>query len=132
MLDQGRVIKVEENSAQVEFTSSSECARCGACSMGASGKMMTEAENPIGAKVGDLVAVEISSAVKVMVPLLAFGIPIVFLFIGLAIGSFISETMGIILGIGFLALGFLAIRLVDRYFAGQKKFRNRIVKIIRE
>lgn len=130
MLDQGRVIKVERGLAWVEFMSSSECARCGACHMAASGKMLNEAENPIGAKVGDMVEVEISPAVKTLFPFIAFGIPIIFLFLGLSLGSIISEKAGIILGILFLILGFLSVRIIDRFMARQKKFRNRIVRIV--
>ncbi len=130
MLDQGRVVKTEGNLAWIEFTSSSECARCGACHRAASGKMINEAENAIGAGVGDMVEVEISPAVTTLFPLLAFGIPILFLFIGISLGSFISETAGIILGLALLALGFLTVRLVDRYIAGQKKFRCKIVRRI--
>jgi len=130
MLDQGRVVKVERDLAWVEFAASLECARCGACHAVASGKMVTEAENPIGAGVGDLVEVEISSAVTTLFPFIGFGIPILFLFLGLALGSFFSETAGIILGVAFLVVGFLVVRFVDNYIGKQKKFRNRIVRIL--
>lgn len=131
MLDQGRVVKVEGNLARVEFAASSQCARCGACHMAASGKMVNEAENTIGAKVGDLVEVEISPAVTTLFPLIAFGIPVLFLFLGLGLGSLISEMIGIIMGLAFLVLGFVVVRLTDRYIAKQKRFRSRIVRILR-
>lgn len=130
MLDQGRVIKTEGNLAWIEFTQSSACARCGACHMAASGKMINETENSIGAKVGDLVEVEISSAATILFPLLGFGVPILFLFIGIILGSFISEIMGIILGVGFLVIGFFAVRLIDRYISKEKKFRSKIVRVV--
>lgn len=132
MLDQGRVIKVDtdKNLAWIEFAQSSECARCGACHMATSGKMLLEVENPAGAKVGDLVEVEVSSAVTTLFPLLGFGIPILFLFIGIILGSFISEKTGIILGVIFLVFGFFAVRLIDRYISKEKKFRSRIVRIL--
>lgn len=130
MLDQGRVAKVERDLAWVEFAPTSSCASCGACHMAASGRMVLEAENPVGAKVGDLIEVEISSAAKVLGPLLVFGVPILFLIFGIVLGSLISENIGIVLGVVFLVIGFLSLRLIDRYVARQKKFRNRIVRIL--
>lgn len=128
MLDQGVVSKVERNLAWVEFAPSSECVKCGACHAAASGKMILEAENPIEAKVGDWVEVEVSSATKVFFPLLVFGIPILFLIIGISLGSLISERMRIMLGVIFLIIGFLSLKLVDQYVAKAKKFRSRIVR----
>jgi len=130
MLDRGRVFKVEKNIAWVEFAASSGCAQCGACHKATSGNMIFEAENPVGGRVGDTVEVEIATAVKVVLPLIIFGFPIVSLFLGLIIGSFISEKMGIILGIVFLVLGFLSLKVFDRYIPRVKKFRGRIVRIL--
>lgn len=130
MLDRGRVVKIESNLAWVEFAQSLECAHCGACHLGTSGKMISEAENVIGAKVGDLVEVEISPAVTTLFPLIGFGIPVFFLFIGIILGSFVSETMGIILGAVLLGCGFFAARLVDRYISRQNKFRSKVVRIL--
>lgn len=127
MLDQGRVLKVEKYLAWVEFAASSACAGCGACHQAASGKMVLEAENPIGAKAGDRVEVDISSAARVLGPLLVFGTPILFLISGIIIGSLISETAGIVLGVIFLVVGFLSLKMIDGYVARQKKFRNRII-----
>jgi len=130
MLDRGRVFKIEKNLAWVEFASSSACAQCGACAAAASGKMVFEAENTIGAKAGDLVEVEISTATKVMLPIITFGLPILLLFIGVAIGSLVSEAIGIILGIIFLVLAFLVLRLIDRFASKASKLRGRIVRKI--
>lgn len=129
MIDQGRVIKVKGDLAEVEFTSSSACASCGACHPASSGKMTSEADNSIGAGVGDLVEVEISEAVTTLFPLIGFGLPIGFFFLGLILGSFISENAGIIAGVIFLGIGFLATRVADRFISRQKKYRSRIVRI---
>lgn len=129
MLDHGRVIKIEGDLAVVEFTSSSACVQCGACHAASSGKVTNEAENPIGAGMGDLVEVEISKAAATLFPLMGFGLPIGFFFLGLILGSFISENAGIIGGVIFLGIGFLAVRFADRYVSRQKKFKSRIVRI---
>lgn len=130
MIDRGRVIKVKGELTEVEFTSSSACVRCGACHPGDAGKMTTIAENPIGAGAGDLVEVEISEAVITLFPLVGFGLPIGFFFLGLVLGSFFSENAGIIAGMIFLGIGFLATRAADRYISRQKKYRSRIVRVL--
>ncbi|MBU0574359.1 MAG: SoxR reducing system RseC family protein [Candidatus Margulisbacteria bacterium] len=114
----------------VEFPSSSNCARCGACSAAASGKMALEADNGVGAQVGDSVLVGISGPSKVVFPFVVFGLPIVFLFIGYFIGNLISEQLAIILGVAALVLGFFALRMLDRKLIKSKRFKNRITKKI--
>jgi sigma-E factor negative regulatory protein RseC len=130
MLDQGRVFKIEKGLAWVEFASSAACAQCGACSRASSGRMVTEADNAIGAKVGDTVAVEISPVVLTLFPLVAYGFPVIMFFIGMAAGSFFSETAAIIAGLIFLVAGLLLTKLIDKYITRQKRFRSNIKRVV--
>lgn len=132
MLDQGRVSRIENDLAWVEFAPSSQCSKCGACSQAASGKMVLEAENLVKANVGDRVVVEISEAAQTLFPLFLFGTPLLFLFLGLLLGSLISEITGIVLGIIFLVCGFLSLKLVERYVTKARRFKNRIVRKLRK
>ena len=91
--------------------------------------MVNEADNTIGAKAGDLVAVEISPAALSLFPLVAFGLPTLLFFIGLLIGSFISETAAIVVGLLLLAAGVIMAKLADKYISGLKRFKSRIVSI---
>ena len=129
MLDKGRVLKAEGDMASIEVASSAACAGCGACHKESSGKMLLEAENPVGAKAGDMVEVEVSSAARVLGPFIVFGIPIVLFIIGIVAGSLISENAGIALGLIFLLASSIFIKLIDRYASKQKKFRNRIIRV---
>lgn len=129
MLDHGRVIKIKGNLAEVEFAASSACAGCGACHAGSGGKMTVEAENTVGAGLGDGVEVEVCEAIAALFPLIGFGIPLGFFFLGLVLGSLVSENAGIIAGAVFLGIGFLVVRIADRYVSRQKKFKSRIVRI---
>ena len=130
MLDQGRVFKVEKGLAWVEFASSSACAQCGACARASSSRMVNEADNPIGAKVGDTVEVEISPAVTTLFPLIAYGLPIGLFFIGMTAGSIFSETAAIIAGLVALAAGFFTTKLIDRYVSRQKRFKSKITRVL--
>jgi sigma-E factor negative regulatory protein RseC len=131
MLDQGKIFKVEGKTAWIEFTPSSRCSKCGACFMSQdSGKMILEAENPVEAKVGDWVEVGISPASQTLFPLIIFGVPLLFLVVGIFLGILISENMAVILGIVFLTFGFLLLKLIDRYLGKAKKFKNSIIRKI--
>lgn len=128
MFDRGRVVKTEGNLAQVEFEAPPECTRCGACHRSAGGKMCIEAENLIGAGVGDWVEVEISPVVKVLVPFLVYGIPVIFLFAGLFLGNLISQASSIIIGLIFLGLGFVTVRWMSKRISGREEFLGRILR----
>jgi len=130
MLDQGRVFKTEKGVAWVEFAASSACSQCGACARASANRMVTEAENVISAKVGDMVEVEISPVVTTLFPLIAYGVPIIMLFIGMAAGSLFSETAAIVAGLAALAAGFLLSKLIDKYISRQKRFKSKITRVV--
>ena len=82
------------------------------------------------AKVGDTVEVEISPVVTTLFPFIVFGIPVLSMFLGAILGSFISDVFAVILGAIFLLCGFLGAVVFNRYCAGSKKFRSRIVRVL--
>lgn len=129
MQEEGRVIKVEKGSAWVEFAETPACSKCSACSLAASGKRVIEADNSTGAKEGDIVKVEIPAGTKTFFPFVAFGIPILFFLAGTLLGSFFSELFGILVGVAFLFLGFLLVRMGQACLVRQRGFKARIVKI---
>ena len=130
MLDQGRVVKSVTKTAWVSFASSANCAKCGACAQSESGTMINEADNQIGAKIGNLVEVEISPLVSTLFPLIVFGVPILFFFLGLGLGSLISELAGIMIGLILLLLGFVVVKMFELHVAGNKKYKSRIVRVL--
>lgn len=127
-IERGIVYKISGNSAWIELAASSKCEHCEACQILSAGKRGVEAENQVGAGVGDEVEVEICQETRVVFPLLVFGLPVIFLILGIFLGGLVSETASIIFGAVFLLLGFLIVVVVDKYVAGQKKFRNVIVR----
>lgn len=130
MLDQGRVVKIEGKLALVEFASSASCAQCGACHKAKSGKMVTEAINDTGAKIGEAVEVEVSPAVVTLFPFIAYIVPILFFFMGVILGTRFSEVWGIVAGFILLVVGVLAARSLGQYIGRQKRFICRIVKVL--
>ena len=130
MIDRGIVFKIDGKTAWVEIAGFSQCEGCAACQMFAGGKRGVVAENPIGAEIGDTVEVEISTSAKIISPVLAFGIPVAALIIGMILGNMFSDTLSVVFGLVFLAAGFLSLKLIDRYMAQQSRFRNIIIRKI--
>lgn len=123
MVERGIVSRVEGDTAYVVFKRTSACGRCKACGML---RDMSEIEvdvpNSAGACPGDRVAVEFDAGNSLRSALLAYGVPLIFLIIGVALGYIISgaffpgapaDMVAAVCAILFTGLGFLIIRLLD-------------------
>jgi len=128
MLDRGKVCRIEGEKAFIEIVASEKCQGCQACQLLASGQREVAAENRIEAKIGDLVEVDISERGKVLAPLVVFGLPVFFVFLGIILGSFISQRYAIIWGIIFLALSLRLVRLIDDLLSERKVIKNIIIR----
>ena len=131
MKEIGRITKiVKEGIAKVEFKSSSACAKCGKCTMGATGEILIKAQNKVGAKVGDQVEVEILSGALISSSFLIYILPIIFLVLGYFVGFSLhplilsgvsQESSGIIFSIVFLFVSFVLLKLYDTYVSKKGK-----------
>ncbi|MDD4179489.1 MAG: SoxR reducing system RseC family protein [Candidatus Margulisbacteria bacterium] len=128
MLDRGIVCRIEGEKAFIEIAASEKCRGCSACQLLASGQKGVEAENLVGAKIGDLVEVDIPVKGKMLAPIIAFGLPVFFLFLGIILGSFISQRYAIIWGLIFFAVSIRLVRLLDDLLAARPAFKNRITR----
>jgi sigma-E factor negative regulatory protein RseC len=128
MIERGIVIKREGNDAWVELTPGERCKGCAACHLLSAGKRGVIAENTVNAAAGDMVEVEICQETKLLFPFIVFGLPVLFLFLGIIVGGLASEVMAVVLGFAFLISSYLFIKLIDRYVAGQKKYKNAILR----
>jgi len=127
-IEQGIVIKVEGSDVWVELTPGERCKGCAACHLLSAGKRGVIAEDPVGAAVGDMVEVEICQETRLIFPLIVFGLPVVFLLVGIFLGRLVSELMAVLLGFAFLFLSYLLIKMVDRYVAGQMQYKNVVLR----
>jgi len=133
MREEGRIIKVEENLAQVEVERKSACRACGLCSMRGKNTMIAEADNSIGAKLGERVRIEIPSSVILKGALLFYILPLVALILGMALGIKITnlQTGGLILGFSFFILSFVFSWLYNKKTRDRNIYRSKITKIIK-
>lgn len=125
MIEVARVVSVNRNRAIVQIMNEESCgtgcASCKGCSVVS--PTHVEAENTIGAKVGQIVRIERNSNAYLKSLILVFVLPVVLLFIGVGFGYRISaltgfsiykDWFGVVSGIAFWGISFLIVRLIDK------------------
>lgn len=124
MLEEGIVVEVRNSGkAFVELERKSSCGVCSACSISSSGKMNIEADNPIGAKPGNRVKIDIKAKGLVLGIIAIYLLPALGLIFGIIFGSKISEefslgmnpdNFGMLLGVILMFLFFIIARYYGR------------------
>lgn len=118
MIEEAIVIDIDSQGTKVRMIKTSGCLSCkmdndDACYHEKQyGTRILYADNNVGAVVGDMVVIEIESAKMIKYSFLIYLLPIVFLFVGIGLGSWIA-SMNPQLGkadnvsaiIGFLTMG---------------------------
>jgi len=138
MLENGIVTALTGAKATVALPPKESCGGCGKCSLGKEGKeMLIEAENPVGAEKGDRVAVEIPSRDPLLAAFIIFGLPLLGLLGGAALGYLFfpadkpaGNLAAVALGLAGLAAVFLLVRRSERNRGAKKENRVRIVGIL--
>ena len=139
--EEGVVISADDKTALIQTTRSACCEGCQsrhAChTMGGGGnEMAVEAINTLGAKKGDQVVVEFSTASLMKGTFLIYMLPIICLMIGAAIGvklsplfDFNESTLPALTGFGAFILSILFVVLVGNRLAGKDTYKPRIIRI---
>lgn len=138
-----RAIIVDElgDNAKVEIMRTSACAKCRSCSLGASDKRKLHiiAKNPLQAKKGQIVEVELKKDAFFKATIYAFLIPLFAFILGVFVGYKWSLPLIVVnnqevraLTTGLLAMGisFLLNYLQNRKFEESEKFTSSIVNIL--
>lgn len=133
--EQGLVIEVNNDVAKIRVGRHSDCKNCGACP--GSDSIIISANNKIGAKPGQRVSFEVKEANFLGATFIVFILPLISLFIGVMLGKFIGENLGlsipmfqVIGGIIALALAIIIIRKADKNARLNKKTLPVIVRIL--
>lgn len=119
MEETGLVVDVNGGRVKVELFKKPLCKKCGLCQNTESNKMYLEIENTLGAKSGDEVVFEIMPS-NAGISALIYGIPSVFLILGVLLGIsvFHSEICGFIIGLVFLIASFILTKFCNKLFPG--------------
>jgi len=131
MIEEGKVVKIEDNTAKIKLRTREECSGCSLasfCELTKEGERYIEIEGETELKIGDKVKVEIERIPLLAPTALLFLIPASSFIIGAAIGQKIRE--GVLFpfatGIIFLAFAFFFLHIFDKKLA-PKKGKARIV-----
>lgn len=131
MSETAYVAKIEDGYAIVEMERSSSCSKCSSCKTTKSGKMVGKAQNKAGAKVGDIVVLEMQGSFLGAVSI-AYIIPLIAFFAGYYLGAEIlgkSELHGIIGAFALMTFSFGFVIIYDRYAKTKRKYELAIKKI---
>ncbi|MBU1078017.1 MAG: SoxR reducing system RseC family protein [Spirochaetes bacterium] len=130
MIEQGKVIKIKEMTAEIEIPSNSNCAKCGACLASSSSTRVISVKNNGSVRPGDTVEIfidynRIGAAFSLyIIPLLSF-----FLFFITSMTLWKIKDEGILVLIGFS--GFFLSYLIIRVLTAKRSIKNYIIKKVR-
>jgi len=139
MKERAIVVESKKNLARVEIRRSSACEGCKACSVGRDGKpLRVWASNPIGARVGETVEIELGDKTFLSATLIAYGVPLLAFLLGIFLGFKLSTSLNIsstepfalLVGLGLMAISFLIIHFITGREEVKTKYSSRITRII--
>ncbi len=145
MKEEARVAKSYNNKAEIIITRHSACDKCEKkCGLADSShdtdQIKLEVNNPVNAKKGDLVIVEMDDSNVRLASMLVYLIPIIGIFIGYLAFNYLGNLLGLdgqelfgMLG-SFVLFGFswYLLRKIDNYYKENNSFQPKIVTIKNE
>jgi len=133
--EQGLVIEVNDNIAKVKVGRHSDCSNCGACP--GDNSMIIDANNKIGAKIGQRVTFEMKETNVLSGAFIVFVMPIIVAFIGVICGRFIANYIGaninafqIVGGIIAFLLSLIFIKMFDKAATISEESKPVIIRIL--
>ncbi len=121
MSEKGLVTRVSGRSMCVKMFPLTSCGECKACDVHRNSAMTIEIDNTCNASVGDYVAVDMKETILTGA-VIFYGIPLLAFAVGILMGWFITpclvseslrEPVTAVMGLSFLLLSYLGIRLAD-------------------
>ncbi|MBZ2173960.1 SoxR reducing system RseC family protein [Schnuerera sp. xch1] len=136
----GLVRKVVDNNAEVEIRRVSGCGgNCSSCSGSCDAPNITVSlKNDINAKEGDLVEIKAISRKILKYTLIVYMIPFIMLTLGIILGVNLFQSMGLqnyeMLGFGvgivFLAVSFIIVKLIDNFINKKNEVAMEMTRIL--
>ncbi len=142
--EEGIIIKVFTTTAMVktlQMTACESCAERDHCHTSGGGQkiMEVEADNPVGAELGDRVVVSFATGQLFKLSFLLYVFPIIIMIAGALIGERMAENlnanpsaMSAFLGFTFFFAAMAVVKLLDKKARKTGKYRPEIVKIKRK
>lgn len=117
MEEKGTILDIQDQTMTVRFQRSAMCEKCGACQH-ANEEMRMQIQRIKEAEVGDQVTVSLGKGTFFKAALVAYGIPLLALLVGLLLGAYLpitqnAEINSLIVGVAFAACAFAGLRLTE-------------------
>ena len=131
MLRTGKVVSAREGELEVCFERPEACARCGAC---AGQKEKTLVKIPGNAPVGRWLEVDMPEGQVLKASALAYGIPLLMLLGGIALGSvlFQQEALWAVSGVACMGLSWAVLRCIEKKMRAKAVWQPKIVRVFGE
>lgn len=132
---EGIVLEVVGDMAKVKTSRHNDCENCGACP--GNSAMVLDALNPIEAKPGQRVAIEIQEINMLKAAFIVYILPLIAVFIGVLLGGFLAQKVGneslwfqVAGGIVAFVLSVVYIKYFDSAARSNVKMQPVIVRIL--
>lgn len=134
LIETGKVIKLKGNKAVIRVDRKSACDKCRMCALKPKSPHIDIAlNNEINAKIDDTVEIEMADHVVIRSSLFVYIIPLITAFIGLLIGLvFDNVVYQLLLFTGFLIMGFVVLIFIEKLVRNNKKYQQKIVRVVKE
>ncbi|MBI5379764.1 MAG: SoxR reducing system RseC family protein [Nitrospirae bacterium] len=140
-LEEAIVLETAGPVARVKAVKGEGCGACtpGSCAFGGAEELLLEVDNPVGALVGQRVAIALEAGAILKASLLAYGVPILAAVLGGVAGGLYgawfapqqdAELLAFAFGGMAFAAAFLGVRAYDRRPGRHMEFRPRIVRVL--
>lgn len=130
MRQSGVVVLDKGKTAVVRFQRSDACGRCNACFHLGGTEADIEIENPLRAQAGDVVLIELHGKSVFTASLIVYGIPLVGLIAGAALGSLWGDLYAALAAVLFAVGAFFLLRALEPRFSRMREFKPRMVEIL--
>lgn len=141
MNQKGYIVEIiDDKTVKIKMQKHSACASCGKCTSSTDKKdIIVEADNTIGAKIGDYVEVNMDSINVIKAASIAYIIPLIALLGGTVISysilnsinlSFNVEIISGAIGLGLTIIAYFIIKSNDSKFRDSRKYIPIITKVI--
>lgn len=140
MKEIGIVKKNLQEKARVEIKRHAACGSCGACQLGSKRlSMEIIAENPLQAREGDTVMLDVEFANVFKATLIGYGLPFVMFMLGIYIGHLLNvsqewnnELIPFFTGIAMIAIAYIGIHFLDKRKMIHLNHHAKITRIVSE
>ncbi len=131
----GQVVEIRGRLALVSTEAKGACHSCsarGVCHLGEGKTMVAEAWNPLGAQVGDMVRIQLSSRSVLAAAFLLYIVPLLVFLAGLMLGRVLTHNQiwAVLLGLLLMAASYAGIRALDGRIRRAGKLRPEISEIV--